>query len=502
MGGATARSGEVRVEACASRAPRCAITDSSGVGSVWDFGSSPTRLLYDGVDCAATRFSPDGTRLMCRESENGVVLFSEGEGGDWTRTDVVLPDVTGAFLQDDGTISGTLPRRDSTASDRSDVLFFTPHECWTPPAVERMGRSIRMQPTGTGAVFSYGPTGRSTSGYTEVFGFDSKGESLAAASNAWFGERTDERLLEYDATNSAGEKSYDLAGLPFDPGAALADSSQVAGVQIDQAFFVESPEPSLIIEIGYSRRRPSETDQPLRAVARWDLRAKRFCGPALAGAITGVAPTGDAVVIDGRIDRIGACTPDRGFETTDVTHVAAVGPGAARWVSRDGESLRLQGPGREPTALPRAERGGEAQVAFSTNGAQFLVKTATSVCNWVARDDGTVDLDGCRWSTGGWASDAAWTADDETGATAVVLDRTAEGAALRRFFGSREIGVPTDSGGDLACNALPRPDDAPLDVLRRWEERLGHRFKDQATQLQDAREMTSSEIVSTDPTPR
>jgi hypothetical protein len=117
------------------------------------------------------------------------------------------------------------------------------------------------------------------------------------------------------------------------------------------------------------------------------------------------------------------------------------------------------------------------------------------------RDDGQVDLDGCRWSTGGWASDAAWAAADKSGETAVVFDRTPEGAALRQLFGSQEARAPT-AAGDLACNAVPGPGAPALAVLRQWEERLGHRFKDQATSLHDATERVSSEIVPTDTSAR
>ena len=496
------RSGEVRVEACAPRAPRCVLKDSAGVRSVWDFGSSPPRRLFEGVDCEVRRFSPNGTRFMCRESQDGVTLYGEDGAGDWIRTDVELPGLSGVFLQDDGAMCGSVRPKDSTASDRSDIFFLATHECWTPPAVERAWGSIRMAAGGNGAVFTYPPTGRDASGYTKFFGFDSKGESLAAASNAWFGDRADERLLEHDATNSAGEKSYELGGVPFDPGSALGDAEYASSVAIDEAFFVPSAEPSLIFEIGYVRGSSLAPTPLLRAVARWDLRGKRFCGPVISGALTGVAPTGDAAVIDSRIYRIGVCMSDHGFEPTDATGVDAVGPGAAHWIARDGESLQLQGPRREPSVapsvMPHAEKGSDVQIAFSPNGAQFLVRTAGSLCNWMIRDDGTLDLDGCRWSTGGWASGAAWAAADKSGETAAVFDRTAEGAVLREFFGSRRTDVPTETGGDLACDAIPGPHDPPLIVLRQWEERLGHRFKDQAMQLQDARAMISSEIVPTD----
>jgi hypothetical protein len=175
-----------------------------------------------------------------------------------------------------------------------------------------------------------------------------------------------------------------------------------------------------------------------------------------------------------------------------------VGPGAARWIVRNGDSLQLQGArGEEPVGLP-GESGGKTQIVFSPNGDQFFVRTARSLCNWMIRDDGTADLDGCRWSTARWASDAAWAAADKSGETVVVFDRTAEGAALRQFFGAREVEPPAERGGDLACDALPRPNAPPLAVLRQWEERLGHRFRDQPTTPQDAREMVSSEIVPAD----
>jgi hypothetical protein len=508
-GGPFGKAGEVQVEACAARAPRCVVRDSTGVRSIWDFGSSPPRRLYEGVQCEARRFSPDGTRLMCSPSQDGITLYSEDEEGGWARADVLLPALTGSFLQDDGTICGSMPWKDATATDRSDVLFFAPRECPGPPAVERTWGTIHMLPTGNGAVFTFPPTEQGASGYTEFLGFDSRGESLAAASNAWFGQRTDERLLEHDATNSAEEKGYELAGAPFDPalalGLPLADAAppeHVSSVQIDKAFFVESPEPTVVLEIGYVRGGQSAPVAALRAVARWDVRGKHFCGAALPGAITSVAPTGDALAIDGRLYGIGACTAAGGFEPTDVTGLVAVAPGAARWIAREGDSLQLQAPQREPIAVPsagmRGDKDGDTQVAFNPNGDRFFVRTATSLCDWVMRGDGTLDLDGCRWSTAGWASAAAWAAADKGGETVVVFDRTAEGAALRQLFGGREGGVPGESGGALACSAIPKAVDPPLAVLRQWEERLGHRFKDQAIQLQDAREMASPEIVPMD----
>jgi hypothetical protein len=490
-----------RVESCAAHAPRCVLRDTTGAAAVWDLGPSPPRRLDAGVDCDATRFSPNGTRFMCRESQDGVSFYSEGAAGHWTRTDVMLPPLNGPFLQDDGAIAGSVPWKDPTAIDRSDVLFLDAQPCWAPAAVERTWGAIRMLPNGSGAVFTFPATGQGAPGNTEFFGFDSTGESLAGVSNAWFGGRRDERLLERDTTDSAAEKTYELAGAPFDPALALGEWGYVSSLQIDQAFFVPTPVPSLIIEIDFVSGSPWEPSRRLRAVARWDLQGKHFCGPAIAGALTGIGPSGEAAVIDGRIDRIGLCASDRGFEPTDVTGVQAVAPSAARWIARDGESLLLEGPRREPSVVSRADRDGEPQIAFSPNGAQFLVKTSKSLCNWLIRDDGQVDLDGCRWSTGGWASDAAWAAADKSGETAVVFDRTAEGAALRQLFGSQEARAPT-AAGDLACNAVPGPGAPALAVLRQWEERLGHRFKDQATSLHDATERVSSEIVPTDTSAR
>jgi hypothetical protein len=479
---------------------------------VWDLGASPPRRLYDGVDCDVNRFSPDGTRLVCRESQRGVTLYSEDATGTWTRTDLMVPALTGVFLQDDGTICGSTPPSGPAALDRADLSFFAPQACPAPPAAERAWGSIRMLPTGSGAVFTYPAAGQGASANTSFFGFDSKGESLAAASNAWFGERRDERLLEHDATNSAGAKGYELAGVAFDPASALG-SADVSSVQIDRAVFVESPEPSMLFEMSYASGTASAPGPLLRAVARWGLREKHFCGPALPGAMMGVTPpadaTRDAVVIEGRIYRLGPCTSDGGFEPVegaDATDVVAVGPGAALWVSRDGESLELRGAQRErrvvPSAAQGAEKGSKTQVAFSPSGARFLVKTPWSLCDWAIRDDGTPDLEGCRWSTGGWASDAAWAAVDRTGETVVVFERTSEGAALRAFFGSGETRVPAETGRDLACAALPGPRESPLAVLQRWEERLGHAFKDQTTPSQDTREMTSPEIVPTEAVPR
>jgi hypothetical protein len=488
-----------RVEACAAQAPRCVLRDAAGAGEVWDFASSRPRRLYAGIGCEAQRFSPDGTRLMCRASQDGVTLYGEDEAGSWTRTDVVLPAMSSTFVQDDGTICGSAHWRDPASIDRSDVLLLAPKPCWAPPAVERAWTSIRMLPTGSGAVFTYRGEGPSAPGYTELYGFDSGGESLEAASNAWFGERADQRLLEYDTTHSGGERSYELGGMPFDAASALGDDGPVFSVRIDEAFFVESPMPSLIFELGYMSGSPSAPGPSLQKVARWDLGGKHFCGPPVPGAIGGVAPTGDAVVIDGRIEKVTACSPDRGFEPTGVTGVVAVGPGAARWIVRDGDSLKLHSAQGEAPISPSPEKG--TQIVFSPNGDRFLVKTARSLCNWLIREDGTTDLDGCRWSTAGWASDAAWAAADKNGETVAVFDRTADGAALRQFFGSHDAEAPAARGGDLACDALPAPSDPPLTVLRRWEERLGHRFRDQPSTAQDAREMGPSEVIPAD-TPR
>jgi hypothetical protein len=481
----------VRLEACAAHSPRCVLQDSTGDVAVWDLGWSPPRRLHAGVDCDVAAFSPDGARFSCRESQDGVAFFHEGGGGEWTRTDAMLPGLSGAFLQDDGTICGSVPWNDPTVLDRSDVLFLDPRPCPAPAAVERSWGSIRVLPSG--AVFRFPPTGQGAPGNTEFFGYESKGESLAGVSNAWFGERKDQRLLEHDTTNSAAEKTYELAGVAFDPAKALGNGPAITSVEIDQAFFDDLPEPSLIFEIAYVSGFASRA--PLRAVARWDLRGKRFCGPALPGAITGIAPTGDAVVIDGRVYRVASCTADRALEPTSMTGVVAVGPGAARWISREGASLQFEATEREPASVPHPERSGELQVAFSPNGQAFLVRTARSLCKWVIRDDGTLELEGCRWSTGGWASDGAWSAADKSGETAIAFDRTAEGAARREFFGSGEIEVPSRDGGPLACEALPGASAPALATLRQWEQRLGHRFKDQATSLQDAREMASSEIL-------
>jgi len=455
----------------------------------------------EGVDCEATRFSPDGTRLMCRASQDRITLYSEDEAGKWNRADLLLPPLTGVFLQDDASIVGTVPWKDPAATDRADVLFFAPTECRAPPVIERAWASIRMFPNGVGALFTFKPTAQGAPGYSAFLGFDSKGESLAAASSAWFGARNDEQLLEHDAIDSAGEKTYELAGAPFDPARGLGLLERVSAVQIDDAFFVESPAPSVIVELAYKNASLDAPASPLRAVARWDLRAKRFCGPALPGALDGVSPTGDAIAVEGRIYKVGPCTPDGGFEPTDATGVVAVAPGAMRWIARDGESLRLHGPQREPSPVavpsagPRGDKPGKAQIEFSRGGDRFFVRTARTLCDWVIRDDGTLDLDGCRWSTAGWASDASWARADKGGETVVVFDRTAEGAAIREFFGGRESVGAAESGGSVACRAIPRPEEPPLAVLQQWQERLGHRFKEQATTLQDAREMASSEIV-------
>ncbi len=486
-----------RVEVCAAQAPRCVLRDAAGVGAVWDFGSSRPRRLDAGIGCEAQRFSPDGTRLMCRASQDGVTLYGEDGAGAWTRTDVVLPAMSSTFLQDDGTISRGRRRGEVRRRSTARTCSFSPRSrAGRPPPRSAAWSSIRMLPTGNGAVFTYRGDGSSAQGYTELYGFDSRGESLEAASNAWFGQRADERLLEYDTTHSGGERSYELGGMPFDAASALGDEEPVFSVRIDEAFFVESPMPSMIFELGYLSGSPSAPGPSLQKVARWDLGGKHFCGPPIPGAITGVAPTGDAVVIDGRIEKVTACSTDRGFEPTDVTGAVAVGPGAARWIVRDGDSLELQSAKGEAPISPSAEKG--AQVVFSPNGDRFLVRTSRCLCGWLIREDGSTDLDACRWSTAGWASDAAWAATDKSGETALVFDRTAEGAALRHFFGSRDAEAPAERGGDLACDALPGPNDPPLAVLRRWEERLGHRFRDQPSTLQDAREMGSSEIVPTD----
>jgi hypothetical protein len=483
----------VKIDVCAAQAPVCVVKDPTHAPSIWSFAAPAPRRLYEGIDCEPKAFSPDGTQLMCDESPEGVTVYSEDDAGAWTRTDLVLPGLNGSFLQDDGTICGSVTRRDRSAVDRSDVLFLEAKPCGPPATVSGARASIQMLSTGTGAVFTYPPTIRSAAYSAEFFGFDSKGESLAAASNAWFGDRNDERLVEHDATNSAGQKTYDLAGEPFDPALALGDRDKVSPVRIDQAFFAESPEPSLLLQISAS---DGAEEGPTHVVARWNLRQKHFCGAPVPGAITSIAPTGDALVIDGRIYKIGVCASDHGFDPTEVTGVLAVGPGATRWIAREGDTMALQVPQRAPTVVPAEDRTVVPQIAFSPNGAQFLVRTAKSLCNWEIRDDGTLDLDACRWSIGGWASDAAWAASDKSGETAVVFDRTAGGVALRELFGSHDGEVPRPAG-DLACDAPSQPNASPLAVLREWEERLGHRFKAQATTEQEARQMASPAIVPT-----
>ncbi len=489
------KKGEIEVvEACATRVPRCVVRDSSGVGTIWDFGPAKPRRIFEGVDCEARRFSPDGTRLMCRESQDGTTFYSEDEAGDWGRTDVVLPPLDNVFVQDDGTVCGAAPSKDLTSG--ADALIFALHECWAPPAVERTWSTIRMQPDGTGAVFTFPPPGggRGGSGNAEFFGFGAKGESLASASNAWFGARGDERLLEYDATNSAGAKSYELDGMFFESGRrGRGRRGRLLGADrpglLRRSAGAHAPRRHRVHEGRAARAAPGRgaLGPPREAL----LRAGG------AGEITAVAPAGDAVVLDGRIERLGACGSESAFEPTDVTDVVAVGPGASLWVTRSGESLALHGVQRDalvvPSPVPRATKGGAAEVAFSASGDRFFVKNADSLCKWLLRDDGTLDLDGCRWSTGGWVSDAAWAASDKASETVAVFDRTAEGAALREFFSAHELEAPVEFDGDLACSALPRPNEPPLSVLKTWERRLGHRFKDQATTQADARERTSPE---------
>ena len=128
------------------------------------------------------------------------------------------------------------------------------------------------------------------------------------------------------------------------------------------------------------------------------------------------------MAIDGRIYKVGLCASDHGFEPGSETDVLAVGPGATRWISAEGDTLELHGPESVVTDVPSAGKGSERQVAFSPNGDQFLVQTAQGLCNWVLRDSWTLDLDGCRWSTGGWASEATWAATDKSGGTVVVFD--------------------------------------------------------------------------------
>ena len=241
-----------------------------------------------------------------------------------------------------------------------------------------------------------------------------------------------------------------------------ATRGNASSVQIDQAFFVESPR-----AIADRRDRLRATLAVARSAAP-GCRALGSPGEALlrpGAARRDHRPRADRRRGGDRRPHVQDRQPARpaaAFEPTGVTGVVAVGPGAVRWISRERESLLLQGTQREPSVVPRAENGVEAQIAFNREGDRFFVRTARSLCNWMIREDGALDLDGCRWSTGGWASDAAWAAADKTGETVVVFDRTAEGAALREFFGSREADVPPAASGDLACDAPPRPSEAPL----------------------------------------
>jgi hypothetical protein len=495
--GLFAKTGALRVDACATRAPRCILADPSGVRSVWDFDSSPKRL-FDGIDCEVDRVSPTGKRLTCRETRDGTTMYSEDEDGNWTRTDAVLPAMSGGVLQDDGTLSAAIPWRDVAVADRSDVMTLAPQPCGAPGMAERGLRSIRMLPAGTGAIFTYGTSPQGAADSAGFFGFDTRGESLAVASNAWFGAKSDERLLEHDATNSAEDNRYELAGSLFDPAGAINPDEHARSVQIDDAVFVEGLEPSAILELGYVKE-VAGNRVPVRAVARRDLHGGRFCGRAIPGALRSVAPGGSAVVIDDRVYKVGACAADHGFDATAVTDAVAVGPGATRWIARDEDVLHLRGPnGNEGPVVPVAGKT-PMQIAFNPAGDQFFVRTETSLCTWDIHDDRTLDLAGCRWSAGGWASDAAWTASDPGGETVAVFDRTPEGAAMRELFGAAEAQVPAETGGSVACKAIPRSTESPSAVLEQWEERLGHRFREQGAPLQDTGEMVSSEIVPMEP---
>jgi hypothetical protein len=487
----------LKIDACATRAARCVLAEPSGVRSLWEFDAAPRRLL-DGIDCEVARMSPSGNRLLCRETRDGTTLYSEDEDGNWTRADAVLPAMSGGVLQDDGVLCAAIPWSDAPSADRSDVMTLAPQPCGPAGMSERGLRSIRMLPGGTGAVFTYGSSAEGASESAGLFGFDTRGESMAGASNAWFGEKTDERLLEHDATNSAEDDRYELGGRTLDPSAAFDPGDHASSVAIEDAVFVEGAEPSVILALGYIE--PTAHGRvPARAVARWDLHAGRFCGKAIPGALTSVAPGGTAVAVDGRVYRLGACAAGRGFEPSGATGAVAVGPGATRWIEKGEDLLYLRGLHGSAAGAPVVPTGGKVRrIAFSPSGDQFFVQTDTGLCTWEVRDDHAIDLTGCRWSAGGWASDAAWAAGDTSGATIAVFDRTSEGAAVRELFGSAEAELPIETGGNVACKAIPRSTESASAVLEQWEERLGHRFREQGAPLQDTGEMVSSEIVPMD----
>jgi hypothetical protein len=474
-------------------------------GKGWVEARGVVPELEDGATapCEGKTFSPDRGRFLCRESASRIATYTWNEAArDWTRTEAELPPMGSVVLQNDGAICGSLAPvagSDAAATDRSDVLFLAPEACPAPPPVERAWGSIRVRPAG--AVFTYPPAGPAGATNVAFFGFDGRGASMAGVSNAWFGPRKDEQLLEHEATSSEGEKTYELAGALFDPAAALPDPRAAMAVQIEDAHFVPSPQPSLVFEVSY-RSRPDPGSSPRRAVARWDLSGARFCGPAMTGGLTSVAPNGDAIAIDGHVYRVPACTREGGLEPTDITGALALGPGAVRWIGGDGESLELRAAQGASARVPVPEKGRGLQIAFNPNGDRFFVRTAGTLCKWAIAEGGALALDGCRWSDrgwGGWASDAAWVASDEAGETVAVFDRTAEGAALREFFGTgdqaSEAGESSSAPSTVACLAAPRAKDTPLTLLRTWEERLGHRFRQHGTSLEESRHIESPEIV-------
>ena len=261
----------------------------------------------------------------------GSHALRRGRRRSWTRTGRDAARADRHFLQDDDTICGIARAGSPDAIDRSDVLFLR--------SEARAGRRPRSSAPGDrSGCCRRAPApssrihrrGRGASGHVSSSA-SMRRESLSrrprtrgsangptsGCSNTTRRTRPERRATTSPASPSTPPRDLRRAGLISGPDRA-GILRRVAGAVAD---------PRGQLRGGFA------SDAVASAVARWSVRGKHFCGPRDSRTDHGIAPTGDAVAIDGRIYRVGLCTSDHGFEPGRETDVAAVGPGAARWIS-------------------------------------------------------------------------------------------------------------------------------------------------------------------------
>ena len=294
---------------------------------------------------------------MCRESQDGVTVYSEDAAGDWTRTDVMLPPLERRVppgRRHDLRLGAAIRPGPSTSLSRGATVLGarrgrTRMGVHPDDAERRRRRLQRTRPRDRARRAT-----RSSSVSTQRENHSQPRRMRGSESGRTRGcsNTTQRTPPARRATNSPASPSI----RPWRSATGRTSSRS------------RSTRPSS----SSLRSRPSSSIS-----ATWRRRIGARCGSAASRAGTSggstsadrrfpvrspsIAPAGDAVVIDGRIYKVGVCASDHGFEPTDVTGVVAVGPGATRWISRDGDALQLQRPQRSP--VDRTDRRQERRAA-------------------------------------------------------------------------------------------------------------------------------------------